>query len=78
MNICYTDEDRCIHLRWRDEEGNRKTKIIENFKPYFYVRALERNIDGYDIKENVGGRKVKLWYPFEYEEGNWVKESVCA
>ncbi len=72
MNICYTDEDRCINLRWRDKNGNRLSKTIEDFRPYFYVRAIEREVAGYDIKETVGGRKVKLWYPFEYETGDWV------
>jgi len=72
MNICYTDNDKTIHLRWRDEKGNRVEEDVSDFRPYFFVRAIEPSKDGYNITEHINGRKVKLWYPFDYEEGNWV------
>ena len=72
MNISYTNNDRTLHLRWRDKNKNRATKDISDFRPYFYIRAIEDEKDGYEVKETVNGRRVKLWYPFEYETGDWV------
>lgn len=72
MNISYTNNDRTLHLRWRDENKNRVCKDITDFKPYFYIRAIEDEKTGYEVREMVNGRKVKLWYPFEYETGDWV------
>ena len=72
MIICYVDSDRSINLRWRDKDGNREEKKIEDFEPYFYINDLEEEYTGYTVTQNVIGRRVKLSYPFRYEEGDWV------
>jgi DNA polymerase I len=72
MIICYVDSDRSINLRWRDKDGNREEKKIEDFEPYFYINDLEEEYTGYTVTQNVIGRRVKLSYPFRYEEGDWI------
>jgi len=71
MIICYTDANRAINLRWRDEEGNRKESTITDFDPYFYVYALEDEPETYITSVSVNGKRIKLEYPFRYEEGEW-------
>ena len=71
MIICYTDANRAINLRWRDEEGNRKESTITDFDPYFYVYALEDEPEAYTTSVSVNGKRIKLEYPFRYEEGEW-------
>ena len=71
MDICYTN-DKNINLRWRDSENNRVETKVENFRPYFFIRAIETEVDGYEVTHTFQGRKAKLWFPFEYENGNWV------
>ena len=71
MIICYTDANRAINLRWRDEEGNRQESTITDFDPYFYIYALEDEPEAYTTSVSVNGKRIKLEYPFRYEEGEW-------
>tara|TARA_R110000824_G_scaffold34623_6_gene109621 strand:+ start:4221 stop:5867 length:1647 start_codon:yes stop_codon:yes gene_type:complete len=67
MIICYTDANRGINLRWRDELGERVEKTITDYRPYFFIRGIEREHDNYKIKEYG----AKLEYGFNYEQGDW-------
>ena len=39
MIVCYTDSENIIRLRWRDEEGNRKSEDVSDFRPYFFIKS---------------------------------------
>ena len=67
MIICYTDANRGINLRWRDEKGKRVEKTITDYRPYFFIRGIEREFDEYVIKDYG----AKLEYGFNYERGDW-------
>jgi len=71
MIICYTDANRAINLRWRDENKVRQEKTIEDFEPYFFINNLETEYNSYTISTSIGGKRVKLTYPFKYETGDW-------
>lgn len=76
MIISYTDRNRAINLRWRDENGDRQEKSITDFQPYFYIRKTDPRPKTYKAKVpvTVGNitKNVKIDYPFKYEEGDWV------
>ena len=71
MIICYTDANRAINLRWRDENNNRQEKTIEDFEPYFFINDLETEYATYTISTTIARKRVKLTYPFKYETGDW-------
>jgi DNA polymerase elongation subunit (family B) len=75
MIICYVDKEKSVKLRWR-ENGERMEKSVNDFKPYFFIRSIERQPVNYRVKERVfqegRSRTVTITLPFEYENGNWV------
>ena len=71
MIICYTDANRAINLRWRDENKVRQEKTIEDFEPYFFINELETEFNSYTITQTINNKRVKLTYPFKYETGDW-------
>jgi len=80
MIICYTDANRAINLRWRDENKVRQEKTIEDFEPYFFINDLETEYRGYMVTvpvprhskiNNPRKKTVKIPCPFKYETGDW-------
>ena len=73
MIISWTDTDKSIKIRWRDENNQRKEKTISDFKPYFFIRAIDPNPATYSTKHYMVGHKpVKQTGFLEYKKGDWV------
>ena len=60
MIVCYTDSENIIRLRWRDEEGNRKSEDVSDFRPYFFIKSDEMEYPYYTVKQ--GRTKVAVNY----------------
>jgi len=71
MIICQTESNGAINIRWRDKEGNREESTITDFNPYFFIPVFADEPDFYEVSQSIGGRRVKLEYPYLYEEGDW-------
>jgi DNA polymerase elongation subunit (family B) len=71
MIICYTENDRSINLRWR-EEGIRQEKTIANFRPYFFIKQTDKRPTTFTAKEFINGKSRNIQWPLVYEEGDWV------
>ena len=73
MIICWTDADKSVKIRWRDENRERKEKIINDFQPYFFIRAIDSQIDTYATSHKMIGHKpVKQTGFFKYQKGKWI------
>jgi len=71
MIICYTENDRSIKLRWR-ENGIRQEKRIPQVYPYFFIKHSDKRHRTFKSKEFVNGKNTTIKWPFRYEEGDWV------
>ena len=72
MIICWTDGDKSIKIRWRDENRERKEKTISNFNPYFFIRSTDIRPETYKTKHYmIGGKAVKQTGFFKYEKGQY-------
>lgn len=68
MIVCYTDSENIIRLRWRDEEGNRKSEDVSDFRPYFFIKSDEMEYPYYTVKQG----RTKVAVNYQYEHGDWV------
>ena len=72
MIISYTEADKSIKIRWRDENRERKEKVVENFQPYFYIRSTDKRPETYKTTHKIiGGKSVKQTGFFEYKTGKF-------
>ena len=72
MIISWIDSDRSIKIRWRDNDRQRKEKVVSDFKPYFFIRAIEKQLEVYKTKYHMVGQKpIKQTGFYEYKKGNW-------
>tara|TARA_R110002167_G_scaffold65864_6_gene186385 strand:+ start:1007 stop:2665 length:1659 start_codon:yes stop_codon:yes gene_type:complete len=72
MIISWTEGDKSIKIRWRDENRERKEKTILDFKPYFFIRSIDKRPETYKTKHNIiGGKSVKQTGFFTYKSGQW-------
>ena len=72
MIISWTDSDKSIKIRWRDENRERKEKVVNNFEPYFFIRAIDKRPETYKTKHYIiGGKTVKQTGFLTYKKGDW-------
>ena len=72
MIISYSESDKCIKLRWRDENRVRKEKSVEDFNPYFFIRSTDKRPDTYKTTHKIiGGKSVKQTGFYEYKSGDY-------
>ena len=72
MIITWIDKDKSIKIRWRDENRERKEKVISNFKPYFFIRSIDNQPTTYKTKHYmVGSKPVDQTGFYEYKKGEW-------
>jgi len=72
MIITWIDKDKSIKIRWRDENRERKEKVISNFKPYFFIRSIDNQPATYKTKHYmVGSKPVDQTGFYEYKKGEW-------
>ena len=70
--ITWIDKDKSIKIRWRDENRERKEKVISNFKPYFFIRSIDNQPATYKTKHYmVGSKPVDQTGFYEYKKGEW-------
>lgn len=69
MIIC--DHQNKIYLRWRNDNGERETKVIDDYQPYFYINRDSHMPELFDIKTKFGVRRVRPEYDFEGSFGEW-------
>ena len=73
MIISYTDTDKSIKIRWRDKDNQRKEKIVADFKPYFFIRSIDKRPDTYKTLHHIiGGPTVKQTGFYKYKTGKWI------
>ena len=72
MIICYTEINRSINLRWRDEEGKRLEKIVPKIRPYFFIKHSDKRHRTFKANEFTNGKNIKVNWPLLYEEGEWT------
>jgi DNA polymerase elongation subunit (family B) len=56
-----------IHLRWRDDENIRVSRTVENYFPFFYIKAGSQMPEVIDMRTKWGTRTI---HP-NYTWGNW-------
>ena len=72
MIICYTENNRSINIRWRDENNKRMEKTISDFRPYFFIKQTDKRPTTFKATEFINGKRTKIDWPLLYQEGNWV------
>ena len=72
MIISYTEADKSIKIRWRDENRERKEKVVDDFEPYFFIRSTDIRPPTYKTSHRIiGGKSVKQTGFFKYKSGNY-------
>ena len=70
MIISYTEADKSIKIRWRDENRERKEKVVSDFEPYFFIRSTDKRPETYKTTHKIiGGKSVKQTGFYEYKSG---------
>ena len=64
MIITRMPDHRTIYLAWRDEDGNRQTRVDMEFAPYFFIEDDSREPSRYKLPRGLYGS-------FRYEEGEY-------
>tara|TARA_R100000329_G_scaffold11984_6_gene12949 strand:+ start:9189 stop:10856 length:1668 start_codon:yes stop_codon:yes gene_type:complete len=64
MIVTRMPDHRTIYLAWRDEDGNRQTRVDMEFAPYFFIEDDSREPSRYKLPRGLYGS-------FRYEEGEY-------
>ena len=62
-----TEANNNVHLRWRDENGDRKSSVDLQYKPYFYIATGSDMPEVIQTNGRFGVKRVRPTYNF----GNW-------
>ena len=64
--------DKSIKIRWRDENRERKEKVVRDFEPYFFIRSTDKRPETYKTTHHIiGGKSVKQTGFYTYKKGNF-------
>lgn len=58
-------------MRWRNEKGKRVEKFDNEFRPYFFIKSIDKRPATFKAKEFINGEKRTISWPLLYEEGDF-------